>query len=74
MSSRKYMENDHPGERSPLIDPEDDWSTGCRNVSHYKQQRVQFMDYAHPDDLASPTYKLFFYWMSLLYVYCTCIL
>ena len=45
------MENGHPGERSPLIDPEDDWSTGCRNVSHYKQ-RVQFMDYAHPDDLA----------------------
>ena len=55
------MKHDHPGERSPLIDSEDDLSTGYRNVSHYKQQRVQFMDYAHPDDLASPTYKVIFY-------------
>ena len=55
------MKHDHPGERSPLIDSEDDLSTGYRNVSHYKQQRVQFMDYAHPDDLASATYKLIFH-------------
>ena len=68
------MKHDHPGERTPLIDSEDDWSAGYRNVSQYKQQRVQFIDYAHPDDLASPTYKVIFYWVCLLYVYCTCIL
>ena len=36
-NSQKQVEFDHPSERSP--DSEDDYLTGCRNVSHCQQQQ-----------------------------------
>ena len=59
MSSYKWMENDHPGERGPLTLILKMTTAHVRfsNVSHYNNSHIQ--DYAHPDDLAQPNYKLF---------------
>ena len=39
------------------FDSEDDYRTGCRNVSHYQQQHSPIEDYVHPDDQTQPTFK-----------------
>ena len=59
MSSHKKMKHDHPGERSPLIDSEDDYCTRQVFKTSVTINNSPIQDYAHPDDLAPPNYKLF---------------
>ena len=41
------------------FDSEDDYRTGCRNVSHCKQQQYSpIQDYVHPDDQTQPFDKV----------------
>ena len=35
-------------DKHSFLDPEDDFRSGCRNVSH--QQHGPFQNYPHPDD------------------------
>ena len=53
------MENDHPGERSPLIDSEDDYWTRQVFKTSVTINNSPIQDNAHQDDLVSPNYKLF---------------
>ena len=59
MSSHKKKKHDHPGERSPLIDSEDDYCTRQVFKTSVTINNRTIQDYAHPDDLAPPNYKLF---------------
>ena len=43
------------------FDSEDDYRTGCRNVSHCQQQlNSPIQDYVHPDDQTQPTFEMFY--------------
>ena len=44
-------------------DSEDDYRTGCRNVSLCQRQQSYIQDYIHPDDQTQPTFevKIFLY-------------
>ena len=68
MSSHKKMKHDHPGERSPLIDSEDDYCTRQVFKTSVTINNSPIQDYAQTGDLAPPNYKLF----SLLNVLTIC--
>ena len=61
ISSHKQMamENDHPGELSPLFDSEDDYWTRQVFKTSVTINNSPIQDYAHQNDLVSPNYKLF---------------
>ena len=56
-----------------FFDSEDDFHTGCRNVSHCNNNSP-IQDYVHPDDQAQPTFKNIFVLCSLFCVFLSRIL
>ena len=40
------------------FDSEDDYRTGCRNVSHCQQQSYSGLQHVHPDDNTQPTKEM----------------
>ena len=62
------MKHDHPGERSPFIDSEDDYWTHQVFKTSVTINNSPIQDYAQTGDLAPPNYKLF----SLLNVLTIC--